>query len=65
MEWQLNENSKSIVSTGPIEQIQEDHFINWTLNNRQGVQLFDRSPESIGRRLAFNVDKNEFTLKLE
>ncbi|XP_034251100.1 protein arginine N-methyltransferase 7-like [Thrips palmi] len=46
VDWVLDEEAQNVISTGPTEEVQIGHQVNWNLHSRQGVYLF---PEAIAQ----------------
>uniref|UniRef100_A0A336L2X3 Protein arginine N-methyltransferase n=1 Tax=Culicoides sonorensis TaxID=179676 RepID=A0A336L2X3_CULSO len=63
IDWQLNSNPKSIISTGPKEPIQIGEYIKWSMHDKQGVYFVNSTKNQISFKVSYQLQFNE--LKFE
>lgn len=63
--WHLNENVKSVISTGPTIPIESEKFIQWSMHNRQGVFFVQKPVESIAYQVNYLLEKNQLDFEFK
>lgn len=64
IDWQLNSNPKSLVSTGPTSPIEFGKFVQWSMHSRQGV-FFVQEPGDISYHVTYQLETNTLDLKFK
>lgn len=65
IDWHLNSNPKSIISTGPTHPIESGKLIQWSMNNRQGVYFVQESADSISYQVRYQLEKNQLDFEFK